>query len=178
MRTAIMVLALGLMISGCSQQAPDIRGSAVDEASRDIRSSETLSSGNQLLEGKLQYEKGQYNQAAKHLVRAIANDRQNWEALYYLGLTEQKLGQYDRAVDPLKSSLKYSPPDRQISARINYALGVSWEKTGYLPRAREQYVIAVSLWPELLEAKDALTRLDTSRAKAQTPQKSANEGAR
>lgn len=166
MRVLMLTLMLGVAVAGCSQQAPNIRESAIDEASQEIRSSESLSSDNQLLAGKEQYLKGDYRQAAKHLLRAITNNRQNWEAHYYLGLTQQKLNKYDQAVESFRTSLRYCSPDRQATARINYALGASYEKLGYLPKAREQYANAVTLWPDFTEAKDAVARLAGQATKA------------
>lgn len=169
MRMVMMTLILGLAVVGCSQQAPDIRESAVDEASQEIRASETLSSDNQLLAGKEQYLKGDYRQAAKHLLRAITNNRQNWEAHYYLGLTEQKMGKQDQAVESFRTSLRYCPPEREATARINYALGYSYEKLGNSPKAQEQYAHAVTLWPDYTEAKEAMARLAGSVTKAPQP---------
>lgn len=159
MRMLMVTLVLGLVVGGCARQSPDIRQSAVDEATQEIRASETLSSDNQLTAGKEEYLKGEYRQAAKHLLRAITNNRQNWEAHYYLGLTEQKLGKHEQAVESFRTSLRYCTPERQATARIDYALGYSYEKLGHLPKAREQYAHAVTLWPDYAEAKEAAARL-------------------
>ncbi|MDD4050616.1 MAG: tetratricopeptide repeat protein [candidate division Zixibacteria bacterium] len=178
MRVLMLTLMLGFVLVGCSRQAPDIRESAIDEASQEIRSSATLSSDNQLLAGKEQYLKGDYRQAAKHLLRAITNNRQNWEAHYYLGLTQQKLDKNDQAIESFRASLRHCTPERQSTARINYALGCSYEKLGYLPKAREQYANAATLWPDLNEAKDAKARLDGQLPKTQPPPEEPEDEAR
>ena len=178
MRVLMLTLVLGFVLVGCSQQAPDIRESAIDEASQEIRSSEALSSGNQTMAGKEQYLKGDYRQAAKHLLRAIANNHQNWEAHYYLGLTQQKLNKDDQAVESFRTSLRYCTPEREATARINFALGASYEKLGYLPKAREQYHNAATLWPDFAEAKDAVARLDSRLPKTQPPPEEPDDEAR
>jgi len=160
MRVAMLGILSVILLFGCNSQTTSIRSTSADEAPQDIRSSEDLASDNQLLEGKAQYLKGDYRQACKHLIRAVSNNQRNWEAQYYFGLSQQKLGMDDRAVTALTAALRYCPSEQQTVARINYALGVSLEAQGYLAKAKEQYTTATTLWPDFAEAQAALARVD------------------
>ena len=111
----------------------------------------------------------------KHFMRAISRDKDNWEAHYYFGLTQQKLGYYDRAIGSFTYSLRCCPTDKIIIAKITCALGQSWENQGYPDRARDNYTKALKLDPANLEAGVSLKRVEAAMAKADMKKEKKNK---
>jgi len=171
MRVLLTILAIIVFTAGCSHKVTVIKTHPVDNAPQEIKKSKVIVSDNHLEQGKHLYFKGKFNQATKHFIRSIANNRENWEAYYYLGLTQQKKERFDRAIGSLNNSLKYAPADRKIRAKINYAIGVSWEQEGYLLKADNIYKQANRLDPEFTQAKVALERIKTKNMQAEKAKK-------
>ncbi len=167
MRTMIVLIAVVIFAVGCSTKKVVIETHPTEDAPQTIKESKVIVSDNHLEQGKHLYFKGKYNQAIKHFVRSIANNRENWEAYYYLGLTQQKQARYDRSIGSFNNSLKYAPVDRKVRAEIHFALGMSWEEEGYLYRAKDKYTQAVRLNPQLGRAKVGLERVKNKTLKAE-----------
>jgi tetratricopeptide (TPR) repeat protein len=159
MRVVITLIAVVAFAAGCTVKKVAVETHPTDNAPETIKQSKIIVSDNHLAQGKKLYYQGKYNQAIKHFVRSIANDRENWETYYYLGLAQQKQGRYDRSIGSFNNSDRYAPPEREILAKISLALGESWEEEGYLDRATEKYSQAARLNPKLDSARVALERV-------------------
>lgn len=176
MRFLITLIAIVIFAAGCTTKMTVIKTHPADNAPQSIKQSKAVVSDNHLEQGKHLYFKGKFNQATKHFIRSIANNRENWEAYYYLGLTQQKKDRYDRAIGSLNNSLKFAPPDQEIRAKINYALGISWEHEGYLVKANDKYKKAYKLNSKYTQAKVAIDRIKTKTLKAEKIKKSRKKG--
>jgi len=172
MRVAITLIAAIIITAGCTVKRVNVQTQPTDSSTQTIKQSKVIVSDNHLNQGKKLYFKGKYNQAVKHFVRSIANNRENWEAYYYLGLAQQKQERYDRSIGSFNNSLRYVPMDRVIVAKINLALGESWEEEGYLDRATEKFSQAARLDPKLNSARLALKRVHAKTLKAEQEKKS------
>ncbi len=172
MRVAITIIAIFVIATGCTVKKVAVENHPTDNATQTIKESKVIVSGNHLEQGKKLYYKGKYNQAVKHFVRSIASNRENWEAYYYLGLAQQKQGRYDRSIGSFNNSIRYAPPDRPTIAKINYALGESWEEEGYLDRATEKFSAAMRMDPKLGSAKLGLERVKAKTLKAEQEKQS------
>jgi tetratricopeptide (TPR) repeat protein len=177
MRILLATLTLMFLLNGCAQRADVIETYPVDDASQVFKQSENQVSEDHLAQGKLMYHKGEYGQATKHLVRALDNNQENWEAYYYLGLVEQKQGQYDRSIGAFNNCLKYCPTTHPLLTEIYLALGESWEKEGYLDKAKEKYSLALGIDPRQPEAKAAMERIRQKELKADATKNKDNKGA-
>jgi Flp pilus assembly protein TadD len=166
---------LALMV-GCTTRTVVIKDHPADTAPQQVKKTKIKVSDNHLEQGKRLYFREKYSQATKHLIRSIANDNTNWEAYYYLGLTQQKRKRFDRAIGSFNNSLKYVPSGAQLRAQIFYALGVSWEKEGYLEKARQMYTQAVQLNPEYAQAKVANDRVKAKLLTAEIKKKTKKQG--
>jgi len=176
MRYAFITVAIIVLAAGCVTKTTVVKPESADEASQILKQGEAASSDNHLDQGKRLYFLGKYDQATKHFIRSIANNRESWEAYYYLGLTQQKREQYDRSIGSFNNSLTYAPADRELRARINFALGVSWENEGYLLKAQERYQKALNLSPGYTQAKVAVDRVTARHLKAELEKKNTKKG--
>jgi tetratricopeptide (TPR) repeat protein len=171
MRLFTVLIAIIVFAVGCATKTTVIKTHPTDNAPQSIKHSKAAVSDNHLVQGKRLYFKGKFNQATKHLIRSIANNRENWESYYYLGLTQQKKNRYDRAIGSFNNSLKHAPVDREIRAKINYALGVCWEHDGYFVKASDNYNRAIKLNPDYTQAKIAAQRVKDKALKAEAKKK-------
>lgn len=172
MRVAITLIAILVIAAGCTVKKVAVETNPTETQTQTIKDSKVLVSNNHLEQGKKMYYQGKYNQAVKHFVHSIANNRENWEAYYYLGLAQQKQGRYDRSIGSFNNSVRYAPPDRVVIAKINLALGESWEEEGYLDRATEKFSQAARLDPKLGSAKIGLERVKAKTLKAEQKKQS------
>lgn len=167
MRVLFVVAAIMIFAAGCTTKTAVIKTHPSDDAPRPVTQSKVIIANNHLEQGKRLYFQAKYDQATKHFIRAIANNREDWEAYYFLGLTQQKKKRYDRSIGSFNNSLKYAPQDRLLRAKINYALGLSWENEGYLIEAQEKFKLAQRLDPTYKQAKAASKRIELKTAKAE-----------
>jgi len=177
MRIFLAALTLIFLLNGCAKRAEVADIFPTDDASQVFKQSEDQVSDDHLAQGKQMYRKGEYGQAIKHLIRALDNNQQNWEAYYYLGLVEQKQGQYDRSIGAFNNCLKYCPSAHPLLTEIYFALGESWEKEGYLDKAKEKYGLSLGINPELPAAKSALERIKQRELKADAAKTKEDKGA-
>jgi tetratricopeptide (TPR) repeat protein len=171
MRILIILIAIAILVTGCATKTTVIKTHPAENGPTDIKHSKVIVSDNHLEQGKRLYFKGKYNQATKHFIRSIANNSENWEAYYFLGLTQQKKERFDRSIGSFNNSLKFAPADRMIRSQINYALGLSWEQENYLAKAAEKFNKAIKLNPNYTQAKVAAGRVKDKTLKAETRKK-------
>jgi tetratricopeptide (TPR) repeat protein len=177
MRLLLAALSLSILLTGCAKRAEVVDTYPADDASQVFKQSENQVADDHVTQGKLMYRKAEYGQAIKHLIRALDNNPENWEAYYYLGLVEQKQGQYDRSIGAFNNCLKYAPSAHPLLTEVYLALGASWEKEGYMDKAKEKYTLSLSLNPEQPEAKAALERIKQQELKADAAKNKENKGA-
>ncbi|MCK5124835.1 MAG: tetratricopeptide repeat protein [candidate division Zixibacteria bacterium] len=156
---ALIITTLLLFIVSCSSQTTVIKTHPVDDAQQTINKGRHVSSYNHVKQGRRLYLIGKYTQATKHFIRAITNNRENWEAYYYMGLTQQKQNRYDRSISSFKNAAKYAPDILETHAQITFAMAISWEKEGHLERAQELYSKTLTLNPSHAPAKAGAERV-------------------
>ncbi len=171
MRAITVFIAIMIFAAGCATRTVVIKTHPADEAPQTIQNSKTIVADNHLEQGKHLYFKGKYDQATKHFVRSIANNRRNWEAYYYLGLTQQQQKRHDRAIGSFNNSIKYVPADVETRARVYYALGISWEEEGYLVNAKEKFKMALKFQPGYTQARVAIERVNNKALQAESRKK-------
>ena len=156
-RILIALISLSVLF-GCGGGATVVKTYPAEDGQLAINHGNQVSSYNHVEQGKRLFLIGKYTQATKHFIRAITNDGGNWEAYYYMGLTQQKQGHFDRSITTLKNALKHAPDDIEIHARITYATAVSWEKDGQYERAADLYKKTLTLNPSHAPAKAGIER--------------------
>ncbi len=166
----IILITVLVLAAGCGTKTVVIEPHPTDTP-QTVKKSKAIVSDNHLEQGKKLYYKGKYKQAIKHFVHSISNNKENWEAYYFLGLAQQKQKRFDRAIGSFNNSLKYAPIDRAIRAKIHYSTGICWEEEGYLYRAKDKYTQAVRLDPRLDSAKAGLERVTTKTVQAENEKK-------
>lgn len=159
MKYATVFFVTILLLAGCASKTVVVKTHPREIPPPAISQGQEVSSGNHVEQGKKFYLAGKYQQAIKHFTAAISRNPNNWEAHYYLGLSQQQTGRYDQAIHSLNNSLKYSPNDSMTRSLINFSLGISWEKEGYFARALELYSLTVQLSPGHADAKTAMERV-------------------
>ncbi|MEZ5357966.1 MAG: tetratricopeptide repeat protein [Candidatus Zixiibacteriota bacterium] len=166
------ILMFGILcLIGCSSQTQTIKTYPSEDSGHTITRGNTVSTYNHVEQGKRLYLVGKYSQATKHFIRAITNDHENYEAYYYMGLTQQKQNRFDRSISSFKNALKYAPEDILIHAQITYSMAVSWEKEGMMERAGELYKRALTLNPSHAPAKAGAERIQLQLAKTHKKKK-------
>ncbi|MFH1700567.1 MAG: tetratricopeptide repeat protein [Candidatus Zixiibacteriota bacterium] len=158
MKRLCAIMAVLFFIIGCQSKTVVIKSRPVETGQETINKGQATSSDNHLIHGIKFYTAGKYKQAAKHFIRAISGNKENWEAHYYMGLTLQKQGRFDRAIGSFKYAQKYAPQDNLVLSRINYSLALSWENEGYFARAGELYTQAAKLNPKDTKARAGIER--------------------
>jgi len=171
MRIIAILLMIGLVFGGCSSNTTVIKARPSDNAENSIHNSQNLAADNHVEQGKRLYYKGKYTQATKHFIRALANNKRNWEAHYYYGLTQQKLNHYDRSIGSFTNAIKYCPQSADIVAEITCCLAVSWEEEGFLYKARDKFNEALKLSPDLDFARVGVKRVEAKVLNAESKSK-------
>src|SRR6185312_8010582 len=93
-----------------------------------------------------------YGQAQKlnsEILSAVPNDS---EALVYRSEMQISRGEIDKAAQTLQAVIDNSPDD----VLAHYALGIAFQKQGYLERAESEFRKALNLNPDFLNAERAL----------------------
>lgn len=167
----IALLFAAFCFFGCSTHTQTIKTHPSDTAQKKINRGKAVSAHNHIEQGKRLYLAGKYHQATKHFIRAITNNRDNYEAYYYMGLTQQKQNRFDRSISSFKNALEYAPDDILIHAQITYSMAVSWEKEGMTERAGELYKRALTLDPSHAPAKAGAKRVQLQISKSHQKKK-------
>ncbi len=175
--TIVISAAVILLAFGCAKRQQVVETFTTDDATQIVKQGGDQASASHVEQGKALYRKGNYNQAGKHLIRAIANNQENWEAHYYLGLVMQQEGHSDRAIGSFNNCLKYCPAAHPILIDVYYALGESWEKEGYLDKAKEKYQMALAINPMMPSAKAGIARIKDKEIKADAAKNKDRKGA-
>ena len=112
-------------------------------------------------EGKKIYNEGSYRGALVKFREALAKDKNNPTATYWVGECHLALGNYDKS---LKYGLLAYGMDKEIHPEVNYLLGVSYHKLGKLDEALEQYELAMT---KINETRSKLLRIPLRIAEVQ-----------
>ncbi|MGE5692807.1 MAG: tetratricopeptide repeat protein [Candidatus Zixiibacteriota bacterium] len=110
------------------------------------------------------YERGHYRKAIHQFELAIAEDRSNWEAHYYLAECYRALREYDPCLRHYRIVLELRSEPAWV-ARVEYKIGWVYERRGKYGDARSHYELALSAEPSHREAKEAKRRLESKKYK-------------
>lgn len=114
--------------------------------------------------GMRAYERGYYDRAAAQFELAIEQDPGFWEAHYYLADCYRELRYYDRCLDHYFLVLDlYNEP--LWVARVQYNIGVVYERQGKYGDARTRYELALKAKPDYAPAKKSHARLISKKFK-------------
>ncbi|MCI0329462.1 MAG: tetratricopeptide repeat protein [candidate division Zixibacteria bacterium] len=110
------------------------------------------------------YERGYYSRAALQFELCIEQDPSYWEAHYYLADCYRELSYYDRCLDHYYVVLDlYHEP--VWVARVQYNIGIVYERQGKYGDARTRYELALKAKPGYGPAKKSRDRLLSKRIK-------------
>lgn len=93
-------------------------------------------------EGKKIYNEGSYRSALVKFREALAKDKNNPTATYWVGECHLALGNYEKS---LKYGLLAYEMDNEIHTEVNYLLGVSYHKLGKIDEALTHYELAIKI---------------------------------
>lgn len=124
-----------------------------------------VASGNHLESGKKFFHKGKFRKALQEFNKAVDKDPRNWEAYYYLGLTQQKMGYYKESIPRFEMAIELNQGDKVRVSEIRVCLGVSYESLGNIEKAKAQYQFALSLNPDNKNASDSYSRIKAKKRK-------------
>ncbi len=110
------------------------------------------------------YERRYYDQATVQFQLAIDQDPSYWEADYYLGDCNYRLGYYDRAVTYYDKVLVLQSDPVWVT-KVQYNIGVVYEKQGNYGDARSRYELALKANPDYGPAKQRHARLMSKKFK-------------
>ncbi|MCI0405833.1 MAG: tetratricopeptide repeat protein [candidate division Zixibacteria bacterium] len=110
------------------------------------------------------YERGHYKKAIQQFELAIAKDRSNWEAHYYLAECYRELREYDPCLRHYRIVLELRSEPVWV-ARVEYKMGWVYERRGKYKDARSHYELALGAVPSHREAKEAKRRLESKKYK-------------
>ena len=101
------------------------------------------------------HQEGQFIEAQHHYLEYLKVKPNDFNVLQLIGLVYSSLGNNDKAIEYLQSSLKINP--RQ--AHVNNSLGVCQKQKLMLNDARSNFVKAIDLKPDYLDPHKNLIRL-------------------
>jgi tetratricopeptide (TPR) repeat protein len=108
------------------------------------------------------FHRGRYRQAAHQFEVAIAEDPNNWEAHWWLGLTMREMRDYDGCLDHFRVAIRlHDDPD--WVARVRVDVGLVWELRGDRDKALVEYDLALRARPGYADAIKARERLKERR---------------
>lgn len=93
-------------------------------------------------------EKKDYDKALGECEKALAFNRENWEASNLKGIALRRKGLIDQAIATYQAILKAKP----FQARVHYNLGIAFAKKGNLDAALKAYAKALEIKPTYPEA--------------------------
>lgn len=108
------------------------------------------------------YERGHYRKAIVQFELAIAKDRSNWEAHYYLAECYRALREYDPCLKHFRIVLELRSEPAWV-ARVEYKIGWVYEKRRRYREARSHYELALVAVPNHREAQEAKRRLESKK---------------
>lgn len=111
------------------------------------------------------FERGQYRKAIQQFELAIAEDPANWEAHYYLGESYRELRDFDRCLVHYNRCRDLCHDDPNWVARVEFGVGVVFERRGDFRNARSHYELALVAVPDYGPAKNARAHLLAKRFK-------------
>lgn len=170
MRLVILMIFVCAFTVGCNNVTV-IRSRPAMETKKHIKPSKKIVSNNHSEQGKKLFFKGKHKQAAKHFVRAISNNPNNWEAHYYLGLCQQKAGHHNRAIVSFEKGLNHAPPNKRVIAEIMFCSGYSLEQIGQYRKAEKKYSLSLKTDPSYIDSRKGIKRTKAKLTKAEAKQK-------
>lgn len=108
------------------------------------------------------YERAHYRKAIVQFELAIAKNRSNWEAHYYLAECYRELREYDPCLKHYRIVLELRSEPAWV-ARVEYKIGWVHEKRRKYREARSHYELALAAVPNHREAREAKRRLESKK---------------
>ena len=109
-------------------------------------------------DGMRLYRMGYYDRARIQFELAIEENPSYWEAHYYLGDCYYRVGYYDRSLDQYNLVINLQSDPVWVS-KVEYNIGVVYEKTGRYSDAGWHYDRSLKVKPNYGPAKQAKSRL-------------------
>ncbi len=163
-KLTIIAVAAGLILGGCGRDYTVVKAKLSERHQSDGNtSSEEMASREQssqyVTDGLILFRQDNNDKARHCFQQALEADGASWLAHYCLGLTLSKDESWDNALDHLRSSLEYAPPDKRTRSLIHLAMGQVRESQGSYGQARQHYRTALNLHPDSSGAVDGLKRI-------------------
>jgi len=158
----ILIPVVLLIALGCSKEVVVVQtGAETTPSTVVMRNPETNfnASIEHLRQAKIFYARDKYKQALQHCEKAVSFDSRNWEAYYYMGLCMQKRKDFARAVETIRTGLKYVPENKLVKAEMHFALGYCFENMGRLDEARSEYETSLTYNPNNDSARKGSNRV-------------------
>ncbi len=111
------------------------------------------------------YERGHFRKAVQQFELAIAKDPNNWEAHYYLAESYRELHDFDRCLVHYHKVRDLHHDDPHWVARVEFGIGLVFERRGNLRDARHHFELALVSDPGFEPAKRGRDRLVVRRFK-------------
>ena len=120
-----------------------------------------------MVENRLQaavklFENGLYSEAEDIFRSILKEDKESFEAHFYLGYIHFKRDEYDQAVDMLNKAVKLNDKDARVYEVLGQALGFKAQHAGMvkgtmlLPKVKKAFEKALEINPDSLTAKEGL----------------------
>ena len=166
-KNVIVVIIVVLLVLACGRQMTVIEAQYRQTTPSKIITAEPKPSVNEdsntaFQTGLSLLRSGHFARARDSFQSAVASDFRNWKAHYYLGLALGQLDNSEQALVALHNGLKLAPKDDRARSRIYVALAEVHEDTGQVGKAKLNFTMALNLWPESIDARSGLQRLDAS----------------
>jgi len=100
-----------------------------------------------------------FERAGACFSQAVQLRPDSWRAHYYFGLCQRHLEEFEKSEQSFHSSLELAPADDRARSRIYVMLGELFEVRGMLGKAELNFLTAIRLWPDSIDAREGLKRL-------------------
>jgi Tfp pilus assembly protein PilF len=153
----IIIWALLAFLSCSSGQVVIVKKSSHPVRAKNY--GQKVASRNHVENGKKFFHKGKFPKALQEFNKAVDKDPNNYEAFYYLGLTQQKMGNFKRSVASFEMAIELNKGDKLWVSEIRVSLGQSYESLGNFDKAKAEYQFALSIDPSNKEASEGYGRV-------------------
>jgi len=161
--TAIAAILL-LAFTGCARQVTHTGPAVVTKqdappvAARAVNPGLQRASIEMLETGQRKWRVGQMKQAKKFFAKAVEKNPYNFEAHYWLAMTERDDQNWERASNHFAQALQYCPKGRWES-KIRVDWGLTYEQQGHKGLAAKQYDLALLADPTYRDAETSRRRV-------------------